>query len=71
VIDKNGFDSLREPDTSCFPHDAAPSPETDENQPKRFAQHIGPPCHGVSNLDVKELNNFKYCNPAHRAGLTN
>jgi hypothetical protein len=25
-----------------------PHPETKENQHKRFAQHIGPPCHGVS-----------------------
>jgi hypothetical protein len=24
-----------------------PHPETNENQHKRFAQHIGPPCHGA------------------------
>jgi hypothetical protein len=28
-------------------HDAAPSPETDEIQHHRIAQHNGPPCHGV------------------------
>jgi hypothetical protein len=32
-------------------HDAAPSPETDENQPKRFAQHIGSPRRGVFMVD--------------------
>jgi hypothetical protein len=25
-----------------------PHPETKENQHQRFAQHIGPPCHGVA-----------------------
>jgi hypothetical protein len=36
-----------------FSHDAAPSPETDENQHKRFAQHIGPPRRGEGGKNVR------------------
>jgi hypothetical protein len=33
------------------PHDAAPHTETNENQHKRFAQHIGSPRRGVFVVD--------------------
>ena len=47
------------------------NPETNEKLHQRFAQHIGPPCHGVAqfcsmfNLERLKLNNGSKLNTLH------